>query len=162
MTANDDDFSKVRKLLAWKRREQPPSAYFHTFSDRVIHQIEREQMVEYSSWWEWLVGRFDARPVVAFAYAMAISGLLIAGLRLSQIFENETATVPALSGPWLAATPHTTLLLPPELSQNSFFEPATGSFSSSLRAAYHPESSGGLLPVRGVPLRPVSHSGKSQ
>src|SRR5262245_14103176 len=102
MSRPQEPFREIQKLLGCKRYEQPPPGYFLSFSDRVIARIEAEEGVEYSSWWTWLVARFDAKPVLVCAYGVAVSSLLFMGFRLSQVFEAEAATTPSVGGPWLA------------------------------------------------------------
>ncbi len=100
-----DDFEQLRKLIALKRHEIPPPGYFDSLPRKVMTRVEMTELGIYSTWWEWLVARFDAKPVLACAYGFAVSGLLLLGFRLSQQFEQEVATGPVQGGPWLASTP---------------------------------------------------------
>jgi hypothetical protein len=117
MSHPDPHFTELCKLLRAKKYERPPPGYFNGFADRVLTRIEAEETVEYSSWWNWLMERFDAKPVFVCAYGLAVSGLLFAGLRLSQGFEAEMAATPDVGGPWFSATPASPLLLQHEYSQ---------------------------------------------
>ena len=110
MSLPEDNESDLTKLLRCKRYEQPPPGYFLSFSEKVIARIEAEDALEGSSWWTWLVDRFDARPVLACAYGLAVSSLLLVGFRLSQSFEAEVAAGASVGGPWLAAGPASPLL----------------------------------------------------
>ena len=105
MKSPQENFDSIQRLLALKRHEQPPPGYFNYFSDKVISRIEVEQFENSPGWWARFVSRFDAKPVLACAYGFTISGLLLMGFRLSEIFEQEAATAPtrAPSSPWLAA-----------------------------------------------------------
>jgi hypothetical protein len=105
MSYPEDQFDEVRRLLGCKRYEKPPPGYFNSFSARVVARIEAEEAVVGSSWWSWLVDRFDAKPVLVCAYGLAVSSLLFFGFRLSQAFEAEAAGTSTLTGPWLAVTP---------------------------------------------------------
>jgi hypothetical protein len=105
MSPPNPEFRKLEKLLACKRYEQPPPSYFDSLRDEVMSRLEAEELVEYSSWWHWLIEKFDARPVLVCAYGVAISGLLLGGFRLSQVFESEVAATSIFSSPWLAVTP---------------------------------------------------------
>lgn len=89
MSSSPEDFRNLRRLLALKRHEQPPPGYFKYLPDKIMVKIERDDLSEHSTWWEWLVEKFDARPVLAGAYAFAISGLMLLGLKLSQDLQNE-------------------------------------------------------------------------
>jgi hypothetical protein len=111
MTNSDHDFSELGKLLRAKKYEQPPPGYFHSFSDKVIARIQAEEVSDYSSWWSWMVERFDARPALVCAYGLAVSAMLFSGFRLSQAFEAELGQAPTLSAQWLATTPTSPLLL---------------------------------------------------
>jgi hypothetical protein len=91
MKQSPEDFEELRKLLALKRHEQPPPGYFYYLPEKVMVKIEQHDLSEYSTWWEWLVARFDARPILAGAYAFVISGLLLMGFRVSQLMQSEAA-----------------------------------------------------------------------
>ena len=92
MNSAPDDFKNLRRLLALKRHEQPPPGYFNYLPDRIQVRIEREDLSEYSTWWEWFVRKIDAQPVLAGAYAFAISGLMLLGFKVSQDMQHETGT----------------------------------------------------------------------
>ena len=93
MNSSPDDFRDLRRLLALKRHEQPPPGYFKHLPDRVMIRIEREEgLAEHSTWWEWLVRKLDAQPVLAGAYAFAISGLMLLGFKVSQDLQHEANT----------------------------------------------------------------------
>lgn len=108
MESDPNDFAQLRRLLALKKHEQPPPGYFHYLPNQILNRIGREEEEPvHSNWWNWLVRHFDARPVLAGAYACAISGLLMMGFKLSQSVGPEKAAVGgegALGG-WLALTP---------------------------------------------------------
>src|SRR5688500_16204049 len=89
MNSSPDDFKDLRRLLALKRHEQPPPAYFSYLPDKIQIRIERDDLSEHSTWWEWLVRKLDAQPVLAGAYAFAISGLMLLGFKLSQDLQHE-------------------------------------------------------------------------
>lgn len=103
--SDPEDFEQLRNLLALKRYEVPPPGYFNSLPRKVMTRVEMTELGIYSTWWEWVVARFDAKPVLACAYGFAVSGLLLLGFRLSQQFEQEIATGPVQGGGWLAATP---------------------------------------------------------
>ena len=108
---NDDhDFDDLRKLLALKKHEQPPPGYFNRLPGKIFARIEASELATQSTWWDWLVARFDARPILACAYGFTISGLLLMGFRLSQALQagdadSDGATASLGGGAWLAATP---------------------------------------------------------
>ena len=92
MNSSPEDFKDLRRLLALKRHEQPPPGYFSYLPDKIQLRIERDDLSEHSTWWEWLVRKLDAQPVLAGAYAFAISGLMLLGFKLSQDLQHETGT----------------------------------------------------------------------
>jgi len=140
MSQPEDNFESLQKLLVCKRYEQPPPGYFLSFSDKVLARIEAEEASEYSSWWSWLVARFDAKPVLVCAYGVAVSSLLFMGFRLSQVFETEMAVAPAPSGPWLAVSTGSPILLPGDLGQGAYPELVASSVLGS-KFAFRDESS---------------------
>ena len=94
MSSSESDFKQLRQLLACKRHESPPPGYFRHFSDRVIARIEVEEFRRSRNWWLWLKERFEARPVLACAYGLAVSGLLLAGYRLSGLLQVDENALP--------------------------------------------------------------------
>ncbi|MGZ8899509.1 MAG: hypothetical protein ACXW3Z_05380 [Limisphaerales bacterium] len=93
MNSSPEDFKDLRRLLAMKKHEQPPPGYFSYLPDKIQMRIEREEdLSEYSTWWEWFVRKLDAQPVLAGAYAFAISGLMLMGFKVSQDLQHETGT----------------------------------------------------------------------
>lgn len=92
MNSSPDDFQDLRRLLALKRHEQPPPGYFGYLPDKIMMRIERDDLSEHSSWWTWLVRKLDAQPILAGAYAFAISGLMLLGFKLSQDLQHEANT----------------------------------------------------------------------
>ena len=120
MNSSPEDFRDLQRLLALKRHEQPPPGYFHYLPDKIAIRIERADLSEHSTWWEWLVQKLDARPVLAGAYAFAVSGLMLLGFKVSQDVQAEAA------GPsgWLATTIDPYTLEPGPRLQNAFGNPA--------------------------------------
>jgi len=92
MNSSPEDFKDLRQLLALKRHEEPPPGYFNYLPDRIQLRIEREDLSEHSTWWEWLVQKLDAQPVLAGAYAFAISGLMLMGFKVSQDLQQDAGT----------------------------------------------------------------------
>ena len=104
MNPSPQDFDQLRKLLALKRHELPPPGYFNHFSDKVIARIEAQGLAMRPSW-QRLFPELDARPVLACAYGLIITGLLVVGLGVSQSLESEESPAPTLGSPWFAQTP---------------------------------------------------------
>lgn len=93
-----DDFKDLRALLALKRHEKPPPGYFNYLPDKIQMRMEREELSQYSSWWQWLIQKSDAQPVLAGAYAFAISGLMLLGFKLSQDLQHESTARSGIFG----------------------------------------------------------------
>jgi hypothetical protein len=105
---NDENFDKLRTLLTLKNHEQPPPGYFNRLPGKILARIEASELASESTWWNWLVERFDARPILACAYGFTISGLLLMGFRVSQLLQADAqaeTTSPSFGGSWLAAGP---------------------------------------------------------
>jgi hypothetical protein len=98
MSPIPDDFEQLRRVLALKRYEQPPPAYFHNFSRQVIVRIEAGELGDpvAASFWSFSGGSFlqrvwatlDARPVLAGAFGVAVCGFFVVGALLSDATAN--------------------------------------------------------------------------
>jgi hypothetical protein len=136
MNNNDEQqFDQLRKLLALKKHEVPPPGYFNRLPGKILARIEASEPASQSTWWDWLVARFDARPILACAYGFTMSGLLLMGFRFSQALQVADVETPAptLGGGWLAATPDPVTLQPNSFMQSHFANPAgLVNFSSSI------------------------------
>ena len=94
MSQDTENFEQLRRLLALKRHEQPPPGYFNDFSSQVIARIKLGERGEDSAgtgrlFWEapWLQriwAAFEAKPVLAGAFGVAVCGLLITGVIYSE------------------------------------------------------------------------------
>ena len=111
MNPSPEEFDQLRKLLVLKRHEQPPPGYFDHFSHKVIARIEAERLGLRPSWWQRLFPNLDAKPVLACAYGLVITGLLVVGLGISESLEPEENSAATLGSPWLAQTPAPTPVL---------------------------------------------------
>lgn len=140
MSSSPDDFKDLKRLLALKKHEQPPPGYFYYLPDNITRKIERmdsHNLAEHSTWWEWLVKRFDARPVLAGAYAFAISGLLLMGFKVSKFMEADGDSAMA-GGGLLGATPDPATVTPSPFLQNHFANPAgLVSFTSASESVFN-------------------------
>jgi len=90
MSQSPENFDSLRRLLALKRHEQPPPGYFNHFSSQVIARIklgesgERESVLEQllweAPWLQRLWAAFEAKPILAGVFGVAVCGLLITGV----------------------------------------------------------------------------------
>ena len=150
MNSSPEDFKDLRHLLALKRHEKPPPGYFSYLPDKIQMRIDRDDLSEYSTWWQWLVQKLDAQPVIAGAYAFAISGLMLMGLKLSQDLQHESVTETSLLG----NTIDPTTLQPGSAIQRHFANPAPLLYFTDLASTEiavdepPPVSSYNIFPVR--------------
>jgi hypothetical protein len=134
MTNDDQNFDKLRTLLSLKNHEEPPPGYFNRLPGKILARIEASELASQSTWWDWLVERFDARPILACAYGFTISALLLMGFRLSQVLQADAkadSDPASLGGGWLAAAPDPITTQPGAFLQSRFANPAgLANFSS--------------------------------
>lgn len=140
MDCQTKDSERLSRLLACKRYEQPPPGYFNRFPDRVLARIEAECLSEPSTWWGWLLEKLEAKPIMACAYGMTVSTLLLGGFQLSNAFESEAALAPDSQGPWLATAP-VPLAFSAALRSTAMFDHTMPGDATSLSAAFRPEVS---------------------
>ncbi len=162
MNPEQDEFQQLRRLLVLKRYEQPPPGYFNDFSrqviDRIIagEQLHQDSLFERLGWEApWLqrfLGLFDAKPILAGAFGVAVCSVLVAGFIYSeQAPAPEFATMPAQAEQTglarLAGRPVGPLLQP--AAANSTLEnltpPAGGSLFQQARALQ--SGRGALVPA---------------
>jgi hypothetical protein len=92
MTPDSENFDQLCRLMALKRHEVPPPGYFHNFSREVIVRIKAGEVGGEvgSTWWilqgSWLRrvwSIFEARPVLAGGFGVAVCGFFVAGALIS-------------------------------------------------------------------------------
>jgi hypothetical protein len=109
MTMNQDteNFEKLRRLLKLKRYEQPPPGYFNDFSRQVIARIQLGERGEDSAvigrllweapWLQRIWAAFEAKPVLAGAFGLAMCAFLISGVIYSENGDVQpVAFIPAV------------------------------------------------------------------
>jgi len=116
MNSSPEEFDRLKKLLVLKRHEPPPPGYFNQFSDKIIARIEAEGLHDQISWWQRLFPNLEAKPVLACAYGLVITGLLAIGVGVSQSLENEETAAQNLGPPWFAQAPTSDAMLPVNVS----------------------------------------------
>ena len=130
MQEDPQEFEKLRKLLALKRREMPPPGYFDGFSSKVTSRIEAAQLAS-PSLWQQVASLFRTRPAITWSFsAFAVMVLFVA----SNGFDQQPAANQANSLP-------------------TFGEPRSSATSASLALATN-RSSGIFGPAR-IALEPV-------
>ncbi len=86
---SENNFESLRRLLAVKRHELPPSGYFNNFSGRVVARIRAgeaevpdtlsERLVVGAPWLVKFFQIFEAKPAFTGAFASALCLLLLFG-----------------------------------------------------------------------------------
>jgi len=79
MDSENQNFDELQKLLALKRREQPPQTFFHGFSDQVAHRLHDPSPTRPLCWSERFGLDSPFRPVWFCAIGALVCGLLAAG-----------------------------------------------------------------------------------
>jgi hypothetical protein len=74
MNSDSENFEQLRKLMALKRHEQPPPAYFDRLANQIAYRLEHER--NEPSFWEKVVAGFTFRPAFAYSFALAAFGAL--------------------------------------------------------------------------------------
>jgi hypothetical protein len=110
MSQDTENFEQLRRLLKLKRYEQPHPRYFNDFSDRVIARIQRGErgdghasagwMLWENPWLQRIWAAFEAKPVLAGAFGLAISATLITGVIYSERTDLQpVAAIPGTESP---------------------------------------------------------------
>ena len=117
MTPDSENFDELRKLLALKRHEVPPPGYFHGFSREVIIRIkagdgaqEATGFVFEGSWLRRFWGLFEARPVLAGGFGVAVCRFFAVGALISSESSEISGAVPNQA--MVAVTPSINTPLP--------------------------------------------------
>ena len=83
MNPEDQKFEAVRRLLALKRHEQPPPAYFHGFSQKIILRIQAGERASASTgifsrmpWMQSLQAFWEEKPLLAGSLGLAVCSLV--------------------------------------------------------------------------------------
>jgi hypothetical protein len=147
MTPDSENFDQLRRLLALKRHEMPPPGYFHGFSREVIVRIKAGDMGGEvgSTWWilegSWLRrvwSIFEARPVLAGGFGVAVCGFFVAGALISA----DNPQVGSVGLPLPQTLPH---------GESVAIAPAVGVTPLERVAQELPSSLG--APVSAIPVR---------
>jgi hypothetical protein len=94
MNQDTENFEQLRRLLKLKRYEQPPPGYFDGFSREIIARIKLGERGEDSAvigrllweapWLQRIWAAFEAKPVLAGAFGLAMCAFLISGVIYSE------------------------------------------------------------------------------
>ena len=102
MNPEQHEFEQLRRLLAWKRHEQPPPGYFNGFSMQVIGRIRAGEQAEdragfpgQLAWLQRLWAALETKPVLAGGFGALVCGLLVWGVA----FTNPSSDTVELRNP---------------------------------------------------------------
>jgi len=85
MSAEQQEFEKLGRLLKLKRYEQPHPRYFNDFSSQVIQRLQNGKAGSTRlNWLEQIWEQFAARPAYTGLAATAACGLLVVGVIYSE------------------------------------------------------------------------------
>lgn len=155
MSAENQEFEALRKLLKLKRHEQPPPRYFNDFSTQVLHGIRQGRSSgEESEWREhlggslaWLdrwLGAFQRKPVYAGLFGAAICGMILVGIAAS----DQLPTAPTAGTLVGSSSPSSALPQPASVfrqdaaflvSNTNPIVPSSGSLFDSIRVSTTPQ-----------------------
>src|ERR1700743_3877259 len=68
------EFERLRKLMALKKHEQPPAEYLSQLHNRIINRIERGEGRQ--NFWDRLTANFALRPGLVYAFGLTVCGAL--------------------------------------------------------------------------------------
>jgi len=94
----EENFDRLRKLLALKRYEQAPPGYFTNFSSKVIARIEASGAAELS-WWQKLGLQVDFKPALMCGLGVVVCSLLSVGVLTSAFESADQPPVGLVMGP---------------------------------------------------------------
>lgn len=97
------DFSRLQKLLAAKRHEQPPPGYLDRLPGQITARLRAEAAAQPEPWWRQLLASFQTKPAWAIAFSFLALGALTTGILLAPHLQKE-ADVPPTDGTAVAAT----------------------------------------------------------
>ena len=125
MNQDTENFEKLRRLLTLKRYEQPPPRYFNDFSSQVITRIKRGErgdgyasvgrMLWEAPWLQRIWGAFEAKPLLAGAFGLAVCATLITGV----IYSERTDLQPVALIPGTESSIASPLELANAMAENS-------------------------------------------
>lgn len=93
MDGLNNDFEKLRRLMAIKRYERPPAGHFDRLANRIRQAIEAESLAPSATWWERFISRFDMQPSMAAALALIIAAVYLYAFIWSQQSPPSTPLV---------------------------------------------------------------------
>ena len=153
MNSAPKDFSRLCRLLALKRHEQPPPGYFDQFPRRVLARLEAAGSADCPSWFGRLLQAFELKPVLAGGFGVSAFGLLFLGLVAFQQFEETPVSIGVADNGSRTTNPTEN----GELVLNQF--PNGDVLQSSINPAISTQPASGLFPGFHLNVQAASFSG---
>ena len=83
------DFSRLQKLLAAKRHEQPPPGYLDRLPGQITARLRAEAAAQAEPWWRQLLASFHTKPAWAIAFSVLALSALTTGILLAPGLQKE-------------------------------------------------------------------------
>ena len=104
MNADQENFESLRKLLAFKKYEQPPPRYFSELPGRIWVRLEREPAA--LPFWQRLFPNIGLSPAFAYGFGLLACSTLFFGVAYSLKTEPEpTLAFPLANENWQTVSP---------------------------------------------------------
>jgi hypothetical protein len=168
MNPDHEEFSALRKLLAWKRHEQPPPGYFRDFAPRVMDLIEMGEARKPACWWRELLSRYDLGPAMATALGLVVMVTYLLGLSLSDLngvgaAQAGSATPAAWQNAGLQGAASAILSAGGTVAPRSTLESGLSEFPPSMNPVVSAEPPPGLFsPGAGMRPQQIQRAGHSR
>ncbi len=84
------DFTRLQKLLALKRHEQPPPGYLDRLPGQITARLRADQAATPEPWWRQLLASFHTKPAWAIAFSFLALGALTTGILLAPGLQKDS------------------------------------------------------------------------
>ena len=103
METAPQDFSRLQKLLALKRHEQPPPGYFDRLPGQISARIKAESAAPAESWWQQFLVGLRTKPAWSLSFSVLVLGALAIGVLTAVRLPTDNAGTPSAE-PTIATT----------------------------------------------------------
>ena len=157
MSNEPANFEDLKKLLALKRREQPPPGYFNRFSRGIRARVASgEDASPPEGWWQRWFGVGELKPGLVGVYALGLTGVVLVGLKVSLEVNEENSLRPVTEQSLPGSHQATHLNSAFSHSSDALQQPVTLLYASNASPPSSEVFSGGSLQPTSVIYRPGS------